>query len=499
MTAKVTNIAVGDAGVTKTEPTTGPRFTVRGMLVGGEWLPSGEKGEAEVRAPYDGRLVARVPAGGPGDVARAVASAAEALRRDDFARADRVRVLEQAAAALNDRRELFAEAIALEAAKPLKTARVEAARAVETFAFAAAEARRFAGDVVPMDASTVGAGKTAFTLRVPVGVVAAISPFNFPLNLVAHKVAPALAAGCPVVLKPASQTPVSALLLAELLDGLGVPAGWLNVVTGSGSTVGDALATHDDVAYVTFTGSSEVGWALAGKAPRTKVRLELGSTSPLIVDSPGDWQQAASKAVIGGFSHAGQSCISTQRIYVHEDIADDFVEALVRRVEDLIVGDPMAEDTDVSSLISDHDTERVKEWIDEAVAAGGKVLIGGEVVDGVLRPTVIENAPPTTRLQSEEIFGPVVTITRYESFDEALGLANDSRYGLQAGVYTSDLGKALRAAKVLRFGGVLINDVPTTRADQQPYGGVKDSGNTREGPAYAIEEMTEHRLVSLQP
>jgi acyl-CoA reductase-like NAD-dependent aldehyde dehydrogenase len=475
-----------------------PEFTLPGMLIGGEWVPSGEKGLTEVRAPYDGRLVARVPAGGRGDVERAVASAAEALRRDDFARVDRIRVLEQTAAALSDRREHFARAIALESAKPLKTARVEAARAVETFAFAAAEARRFAGEVVPMDATTAGAGKTAFTLRVPVGVVAAIAPFNFPLNLVAHKVAPALAAGCPVVLKPASQTPVTSLLLAELLHGLGVPAGWVNVVTGGGSTVGEALSAHEDVAYVTFTGSSEVGWGMAAKSPRKKVRLELGSTSPLIVDSPGDWAKAASKAVPAAFSHAGQSCISTQRVYVHADVADDFIEALVRRAEDLVVGDPLAEDTDVSSLISEGETERVKEWIDEAVAAGGKVLVGGDVVDGVLRPTVIEGAPPTTRLQSEEVFGPVVTITRYESFEEALALANDSRYGLQAGVYTSDLGKALRAAKVLRFGGVLVNDVPTTRADQQPYGGVRDSGNTREGPAYAIEEMTELRLVSLQ-
>ncbi|HEV7933290.1 MAG TPA: aldehyde dehydrogenase family protein [Actinomadura sp.] len=476
-----------------------PAFRVPGMLIGGEWVPNGEKGLREVRAPYDGRLVAQVPAGGRRDVDRAVASAVAALRRDDFARADRIRVLEQAAAAINDRRDHFARAIALEAGKPLKTARVEAARAVETFAFAAAEARRFAGEVVPMDATSTGAGKTAFTLRVPVGVVAAISPFNFPLNLVAHKIAPALAAGCPVVLKPASQTPVTALLLAELLDGLGVPAGWLNVVTGGGSTVGEALVTHDDVAYVTFTGSSEVGWAMAAKAPRKKVRLELGSASPLIVDTPGDWETAAAKAAVAGFSYAGQSCISTQRIYVHADVADDFIDALVRRVENLVVGDPLAEDTDVSTLITEDETKRVKEWIDEATAAGAKVLVGGDVVDGVLRPTVVEAVPATARLQSEEVFGPVLTITRYESFDEALSLANDSRYGLQAGVYTADLGKALRAAKTLEFGGVLINDVPTSRADQQPYGGVKDSGNTREGPAYAIEEMTEIRLISLQP
>ncbi|MBA9002584.1 aldehyde dehydrogenase family protein [Thermomonospora cellulosilytica] len=477
-----------------------PRFDVPGMLINGEWIPTGENGRSEVRAPYDGSLVAQVPAAGPRDVDHAVRAAADALRRDDFPRADRVRVLEQTAAALNDRRDHFARAIALEAAKPLKTARVEAARAVETFAFAAAEARRFTGEVVAMDATPPGAGKTGFTLRVPVGVVAAISPFNFPLNLVAHKVAPAIAAGCPVVLKPASQTPVSAILLAELLDGLGVPSGWINVVTGGGGTVGDALATHDDVAYVTFTGSAEVGWGMAAKAARKKVRLELGSNSPLIVDSPSDWRTAASKAAVAGFAHAGQSCISTQRIYLHHDIADDFLEEMLPRVEDLRLGDPLDEHTDVSCLITRDDTARVKEWVQEAVTAGAKLLTGGEAAqNGVFRPTVLEGPPPNTRVQCEEVFGPVVTVTRYDEFDEALHLADDSRYGLQAGVFTSDLGKALKAARSLHFGGVLINEVPTVRADQQPYGGVRDSGNTREGPAYAIQEMTEPRLITLQP
>ena len=475
-------------------------FSVPGMLIDGEWVPSGEKGLMEVRSPYDDALVAKIPAAGPRDVDRAVAAAAAALRRDDFSRVDRVRLLEQAATALHDRQEHFAKAIAHEAAKPLKTARIEAARAVETFAFAAAEARTFAGDVVPMDATAAGVGKTSFTLRVPVGVVAAISPFNFPLNLVAHKLAPAIAAGCPVVLKPASQTPVSSLLLAELLHGLGVPAGWLNVVTGSGSIVGEALANHDDVAYITFTGSSEVGWAMAAKAARKKVRLELGSNAPLIVDSPSDWSTAAAKVAVAGFSHAGQSCISTQRIYVQADIADHFVDQLVRKVEGLVVGDPADENTDVSALISKGDTDRVKEWIDEAVAAGAKVLVGGDLTgEGVLRPTVVENAPADARLQCQEVFGPVVTITRFHDFDEALALANDSRYGLQAGVFTSDLGKALKAAKTLEYGGVIVNDVPTFLADLQPYDGVKDSGNTREGPGYAIEEMTELRLVTLQP
>lgn len=474
-------------------------FHPRGMLVDGAWHERGENGTLDVRSPYDGSLVATVPAGGAGDVDRAVAAARAALRRDDFPRAERAALLDKAAQALTARQEDFAHVIAAEAAKPLKTARAEAGRAVETFHFAAAEARTFAGEVVPMDATASAVGKTAFTLRVPIGVVAAISPFNFPLNLVAHKLAPAVAAGCPVVLKPASQTPVSAVMLVELLHDLGVPHGWLNIVPGGGSAVGTPLTTHPDVAYVTFTGSAAVGWGIQASAPKKKVRLELGSNSPLIVDADSDWETAAAKTSVAGFSHAGQSCISTQRVYVHESLADAFVGALVPKVEALRVGDPMSEDTDVSSLISGDDTKRVSSWVEEAVAAGASVLTGGEVVDGVLRPTVVDHVTPDMKLQCMEVFGPVVTITRFREFDDALAQANSSSYGLQAGVFTRDVGRALRAGRTLEFGGVLVNDVPTSRADQQPYGGVKDSGNTREGPHYAVQEMTELRLVSLQP
>lgn len=479
------------------------QFTVNGMLIDGDWVTAGEHGTAQVLCPYDGSEVATVPSAGAADVDRAATAAGAALRRDDFPRPERVRILEQASAAINDRKDDFAHAIAAESAKPLRTARTEAGRAVETFAFAAAEARRFTGEVVPMDATASGDGKTGFTLRVPVGVVAAISPFNFPLNLVAHKVAPAIAAGCPVVLKPASQTPVSALLLAELLNGFGVPDGWLNVVTGGGSAVGDPLVQHPEVAYITFTGSAPVGWGIAAKVPKKKVRLELGSNSPLIVDSDSDWATAATKTATAGFSHGGQSCISTQRVYLHEDIADDFLDALVPKVGALRTGDPRDEDVDVSALISRGDTDRVKDWIDEAVAQGAKVLCGGQVesrsdVAALLRPTVVEDVSRDMKLQSREVFGPVVTVTRYRDFDEALAMANDTVYGLQAGVYTRDLGKALKAARKLEYGGVAVNEVPTARADQQPYGGVKDSGNTREGPPYAVDEMTETRFVSLQ-
>ncbi|HEY7073013.1 MAG TPA: aldehyde dehydrogenase family protein [Acidimicrobiales bacterium] len=454
--------------------------------------------EIVVASPYDGAEVGRVPACDAGHVDRAVAAARAALAEPLPAHA-RAAILERAAALLAERQEQFARNIAAEAAKPIKTARVEAARAADTFRFSAAEARTLAGDMVPLEASGPGEGKLGFTLRLPIGVVGAISPFNFPLNLVAHKVAPAIAAGCPMVLKPASQTPLSALALAALLmDDCGLPPGWLNVVTGSGSQVGDPLVLHDDVAMITFTGSPPVGWSIRAKAPRKKVSLELGNNSPVIVEPDGDWRTAAAKLKVAGFSHAGQSCISSQRIYVHRSIHDDFVAALVDAVATLVVGPPLEEDTDVSALISAGDTERVKQWIDEAVDAGAKVAIGGEVGEsGVLAPTVLTGATPEMKVCHDEVFGPVVAVAAYDDLDEAIALANDTRYGLQAAVFTTRLDVALAAARRLDFGGVLVNEVPTWRADQQPYGGVRDSGNTREGPHYTVREMTEPRLVVL--
>jgi acyl-CoA reductase-like NAD-dependent aldehyde dehydrogenase len=455
--------------------------------------------EIVVRSPYDGSEVGRVPACDATHVDRAVAAARGYLDAP-LAPHARAAVLDRAAELLADRVEDFARIIAAEAAKPLKTARVEAGRAVETFRFSAAEARTLAGDVVPVDASAPGEGKLAFTLRVPIGVVGAISPFNFPLNLVAHKVAPAIAAGCPVVLKPASQTPLSALALARLLlEECGLPAGALNVVTGGGGTVGDALVLHDDVAMITFTGSPPVGWAIRAKAPRKKVSLELGNNSPVIVEADGDWRAAAAKLRVAGFSHAGQSCISSQRLLVHRAVHDDFVAALVEEVASLVVGPPLAEDTDVSALISPDETRRVKDWIDEATAGGAKVAVGGGLSDdGVLRPTVLTGVTPDMKVCADEVFGPVVAVAAYDDLDEAIALANDTRYGLQAAIFTSRLDAALAAARRLDFGGVLVNEVPTWRADQQPYGGVRDSGNTREGPHYTVREMTETRLIVLQ-
>jgi acyl-CoA reductase-like NAD-dependent aldehyde dehydrogenase len=452
----------------------------------------------EVMSPFDGSLIGRIPKCGPAEVDEAVAAATRALA-SPLPAWRRAEILDTAARLLAERKDDFARTIAAEAAKPIKTARIEAARAVSTFTFSATEARKLAGEMVPLDASDAGEGKLGFVLRVPIGVVGAISPFNFPLNLVAHKVAPAIAAGCPVVLKPASQTPFSAIRLAELLlDDCGLPAGWLNVVTGGGGDVGNAIVDHEGIAMITFTGSPPVGWGIRARAPRKRVGLELGNNAPVILEPDGDWKTAAAKIKVAGFSHAGQSCISTQRIYVHRSIADEFVSELVGHVETLHVGDPMDEDTDVSALISTGECERVKSWVDDAVASGATVATGGDVVEGMLRPTVLTDVTPDMKVCSQEVFGPVVGVQAYDTLDEALALANDTEYGLQAAIFTSDLGSALKAAKTLDFGGVLINEVPTWRTDQMPYGGVRDSGNTREGPAYAVREMTEARLVVIQ-
>jgi acyl-CoA reductase-like NAD-dependent aldehyde dehydrogenase len=468
---------------------------MRAVPIGADWVTTDD--ELVVRSPFDGSEIDRVPACGAQQVTDAV-DAARAAHRAPLPLWKRAEILDRAARLLVDRHDGFARTIAVEAAKPIKTARIEARRAVSTFTFAAAEARALSGEVVPMEAADVGEGKLAFTLRVPVGVVGAISPFNFPLNLVAHKVAPAIAAGCPVVLKPASQTPLSAIALAELLiNDCGLPPGHLNVVTGSGANVGDPLVDHEGVAMITFTGSPEVGWSIRSRAPRKKVGLELGNNAPVILQPDADTDGAAAKISVAGFSHAGQSCISTQRVYVHDDVADAFLEALVPRVQALVVGDPLDETTDVSSLISTGERDRVASWIDEAVSAGAKVACGGIVRDGVLAPTVLTNVTPDMKVCTEEVFGPVVAVQTYTAIDEALSLANDSRYGLQAALFTNDLALALRAARELDFGGVLVNEVPTYRADQMPYGGVRDSGNTREGPRYAVHEMTEPRLVIL--
>jgi acyl-CoA reductase-like NAD-dependent aldehyde dehydrogenase len=426
------------------------------LLAAGEWTETGEW--SEVKSPYDGSVVGRVAQGDEALVERAIEAAHEAFETADFSQHKRAAVLERAAELVAERRDDLAATIAAEA------------------------------------------GKLGVMLRVPYGVVGAISPFNFPLNLVAHKLGPAIAAGNAVVLKPAGQTPISALKLAEILVEAGLPENWLSVIPGPGSKVGNKIVEHPLTKAITFTGSAPVGWDIRAKVPHKKVNLELGSNAPLIVNDDGDWETAADKAQIHAFSHAGQSCISIQRILVHEAVADEFVARLVANVEELTVGDPLDEGTDVGPLITPDDRDRVKQWVDEAVAGGAELLTGGDLVDEgrCLAPTLLKSPPKEAKVWCEEIFGPVATIDTFADFDEALRLANDSKFGLQAGVFTRDIGRGLQAGRTLEFGGVLINEVPTFRTDQQPYGGVKDSGNTREGPAYAVYELTEERFVTLQ-
>ena len=462
------------------------------MLVGGEWVDTGEW--QDVRSPYSGDVVARVPRGDAALARRAVDAAARAMA-DPVPAHRRAEILDRVAELLAERHEDMARTISAEAGKPLKAARIEAQRAVSTYTTAAVAARTLAGDVVPMDASKAGEGKLAFTVRTPIGVVGAITPFNFPLNLVAHKVAPALAAGCAVVVKPAGQTPVSALFLAELEVEAGLPPGWLNVVVGPASAIGDVLVADERVRMLTFTGSAEVGWKLRERAARKKVTLELGNSTPVLVEADADVEDTAAKLASHAFSFAGQSCISVQRIYVHRDAYDDFVSRFVPKVKALRVGDPGDDETDVGPVIDEGARERILAWIEEARAGGATVLAGGEEDEGVIRPTVLADVTPDMKVSAQEVFGPVCTVVPYDSLAEGLRLANSTEFGLQAGIFTGSLESALAAARELEFGGVTVNEAPTFRADQMPYGGVKASGNTKEGPMHAVREMTEERLV----
>jgi acyl-CoA reductase-like NAD-dependent aldehyde dehydrogenase len=464
------------------------------LLLDGDWIET--DGTVEVRSPYSGDVVGRVAKAGADEARRAVDAAARALEAPLPAH-ERAALLDRVAGLLRERHEDMAQTICAEAGKPIKTARVEASRAISTYTFAAVEARKLAGDVVPMAASEAGEGKIAFTLRRPVGIVGAISPFNFPCNLVAHKLAPALAAGCSVVLKPASQTPLSALLLAELEQEAGLPAGWLNVLVGPSGDIGDVLVEDERVRMITFTGSSGVGWGIAERAAKKRVRLELGNSTPVVVAADADVDLAASKLAANAFSFAGQSCISVQRIYVERPALDGFLERFLSKVEALVVGDPADEATDVGPVIDEGSRTRIAEWVDEAEAAGAKLLAGSTDSDP-LSPIVLGEAPETARVVCDEVFGPVCVVNAVDSLEDAFERANATEYGLQAGVFTGSISTALAAAEALDFGGVTVNEAPTFRADQMPYGGVKGSGNTKEGPAYTIREMTEERLVVLQ-
>jgi acyl-CoA reductase-like NAD-dependent aldehyde dehydrogenase len=464
------------------------------ILVDGAWIETDET--VDVRSPYSGEVVGRVAKADAEQARRAVDAAARALESPLPAH-ERAAILDRVAGLLRERHEDMARTICAEAGKPIRTARVEASRAVSTYTFAAVEARKLAGDVVPMAASEAGEGKVAFTLRRPVGVVGAISPFNFPCNLVAHKLAPALAAGCPVVLKPASQTPLSALLLAELELEAGLPAGWLNVLVGPSGEIGDVLVEDERVRMLTFTGSSGVGWGIAERAAKKRVRLELGNSTPVVVAADADLDLAATKLAANAFAFAGQSCISVQRIYVERPALDGFLERFLPKVEALVVGDPADEATDVGPVIDEDARTRIVAWVEEAQAVGAN-LLAGTTDSNPIRPIVLGEAPESAQVVCDEVFGPVCVVNAVDSLAHAYERANATDYGLQAGIFTGSIATALAAAEALDFGGVTVNEAPTFRADQMPYGGVKGSGNTKEGPAYTIREMTEERLVVLQ-
>ncbi|MGM7724275.1 aldehyde dehydrogenase family protein [Metabacillus sp. Hm71] len=464
------------------------------LFIGGEWQEA--NAYYDLKSPYSGKVIAQVPLAEKEAVLKGIEYAEQAAKEmKKLTALERSKILERVAELFEKRLEECALILAKENAKPLKAARGEIARTIETYKFAAEEAKRIHGETIPMDAAKNGKGRFAFTKREPLGIIAAITPFNFPFNLVAHKLGPAIAAGNSVILKPASQTPLSALITAEIFEEAGLPKGALNVVIGKGSVIGDILITDPRIKMVTFTGSVEVGLGIKAKSGLKKVTLELGSNSAVIVDSVNDIDAVVSRCVEGSFAFAGQVCISVQRIYVNENIFDEFLQKFVEKTKQLKIGDPEAESTDLSALINQKEAERVEKWIDEARKAGTEIVCGGSRDGAVLMPTIIKNAEPTQAISCQEAFAPIVSINSYQTWDEALDLVNDSEYGLQAGVYTTCVQKAFDAVERLEVGGVIVNDIPSFRVDQMPYGGVKNSGTGREGVKYSVEEMTELKLA----
>lgn len=469
------------------------RAKAHGFLLNGKWLSEGEP--LEVRSPFNHELIATTFRPRASHIEAAVQAAVRAFETTRKLPAyERQRILRSVAQGITDHSENFARTIALEAGKPIRTARAEVERAIFTFSIAAEESTRIGGEWLPLDLQPFAAGRWAIVRRFPLGPIAAITPFNFPLNLVAHKWAPAIAAGCAVVHKPASQTPLSALLLAELVERAGWPAGALNVLPLAGRDA-EMLVADDRLRMLSFTGSAEVGWDLKKKAGKKRVTLELGGNAGVIVHHDADLEYAAECCVTGGFSYAGQSCISVQRIFVHSTVLENFQAAFVPRVQKLKVGNPLDESTDVGPMISEADAQRAEQWINEARNAGAQVLCGGNRTGSLIEPTVLTRTQPQQRVNCHEVFAPLVTVEPYDDFYDAVRRVNDSAYGLQAGIFTRDAKLLFHAYDELEVGGVIAGDVPTFRIDHMPYGGVKDSGSGREGLHYAIEEMTEPKLL----
>ena len=465
------------------------------LLIANEWVDA--KDTITVRSPFTGEVVAEVAKAGPDEMERAVQAAVRAFEETrKLSSARRSEILQKAVAGLARRKEELARTITLENAKPIRLSRAEVDRAMATFTIASEEAKRIGGEVLPLDLNAASEGRLGITRRFPLGPIFAISPFNFPLNLVAHKIAPAIAAGNTVVLKPASSTPLIAILLGEILVEAGMPAGMVNVVP-CGADLADRVVADDRFKLVTFTGSPAVGWELKRKAGKKRVALELGGNAAVVVHDDADLDLAVERSVNGAFAYSGQVCISVQRIYLQEKIADLFAQKFLERTKTLVVGDPLDEKTDLGPMIDEGALRKTQEWVDEAARGGAKVLCGGTREGRFFPPTVIENATPAMKIHCAEAFAPLVNLYRYRDFGEALAAVNDSPYGLQAGVFTRDVGRIFRAFEALEVGGVIVNEAPTWRADHMPYGGEKDSGFGREGVRYAIEEMTELRILAL--
>lgn len=463
-----------------------------GLFINGEWRE--KTATDDVLNKYTQEVAAKTATADEQDVKDAVQAAKTALKAP-FSPYDRYTVLIKAAATLRAREDELGEVLAKEVGKPLAECKGEVGRAALTLEISAEEAKRIHGEGIPVEAAPGSEQRHAYTRRFPIGVVAAITPFNVPLNLVCHKIGPALAAGNSVVLKPAEVTPVCAILLTEIFEEAGLPAGRLNLITGEGATVGEWLLSNQDVNMFTFTGSPRVGQHIREKAGLRKVALELGNNSATIVHHDADVETAATQSAQKSFNNAGQVCISVQRVYVHEDIYEPFLAKMKEVTEGLVLGDPMDAATDIGPMIAEREAIRVENWVQEAVDQGAMIETGGKR-DGVFyQPTILTNVNDDMKVCRQEVFGPVVAVSTYRSTDEVITRVNDSEYGLQAGLFTNDLAFTLKAINEVHVGGLIINDTSGYRVDHMPYGGVKKSGTGKEGPRYAIEEMTEEKII----
>jgi acyl-CoA reductase-like NAD-dependent aldehyde dehydrogenase len=465
----------------------------RGLIIGAQEIFT-EK-EFQVYNKYSGEVVSTVSIAERLHVDQAISTAFETYKQDKLTPYQRYEILNKTAQIMKERREEFARTISLEVGKTIKEARVEVDRSIQVMILSSEEAKRIAGEIVPIESGPGNENKMGYYIRCPIGVICAITPFNLPLSLSCHKVGPAIAAGNTVVWKPASDTPLSAYLLIQALSDAGLPAGYVNLICGSGSTVGEWLLEDHRIGKYTFTGSSGVGKHIKEKSGLRSVSLELGNNSPNIVHHDADLDLAAKMCTLRGFINAGQTCVSVQRIYVHQSVKEEFIGKLSEYTSQLKVGDPLDDTTDVGPLISLKEANRVKEWIDEAVDQGARIVYGGEQKGEIVIPTILDHVTNEMKVACQEVFGPVVTVMPYEDLDDAIEQSNNSDYGLQSAIFTTNINTAMYAVKKLDTGGVVINDASTFRADLMPYGGIKDSGIGREGPKYAIEQMTNLKMV----